>query len=314
VTTGSGENPPSRVAVGQRLVQKLTSDLMRSPYWSSSAFLWTYDGWGGWYDHVVPPSVDARGYGFRVPALMVSPYARRGLVDHTVLDYTSMLKFIESNWGVAPLASRDAAASNLVSAFDFSSAPRKAALLPATRDAEVRFTPNPRATPVIYTAYGLALVGVAVLIAGVAALQRPFAQSLLRQLSHGSAPVLQAGRVRLAAVLPWSAGQLDDALARALRRLGRALHLPPRPFAVLWRWAVLGGYQPRHSWERQLRDDAATAWAAWYRTESGADGGAGPAGEEPVDWVAWYRSMSATAIVAQHGPYGPQLPGGTGPL
>ena len=46
--------------------------------------MWTYDDWGGWYDHVAPPQVDARGYGFRVPALLVSPYARRGVVDHTV--------------------------------------------------------------------------------------------------------------------------------------------------------------------------------------------------------------------------------------
>ena len=63
--------------------------------------MWTYDDWGGWYDHVRPPQVDEHGYGFRCPALLVSPYARRGYVDSTTLDFTSILRFIEDNWGLA---------------------------------------------------------------------------------------------------------------------------------------------------------------------------------------------------------------------
>ena len=65
----------------------------------------TYDSWGGWYDHVPPPVVDRYGYGFRVPALLVSPYAKRGTIDHATLDFTSILRFIEDNWRLAPLAS-----------------------------------------------------------------------------------------------------------------------------------------------------------------------------------------------------------------
>ena len=131
VTTASSEKPPADPAAGSRTVRKLTSELMKSSAWSSSAFMWTYDGWGGWYDHVTPPKVDSRGYGFRVPALLLSPYAKRGVVDHTVLDYTAMLKFIESNWQLKPLSTRDKQSAGLASAFDFSAPARPPALLPS---------------------------------------------------------------------------------------------------------------------------------------------------------------------------------------
>ena len=77
VPSGASEHPPGRIQAGQRFVRTLVNALMRSPSWDSSAFMWTYDDWGGWYDHVKPPQVDEYGYGFRVPALLVSPYARR---------------------------------------------------------------------------------------------------------------------------------------------------------------------------------------------------------------------------------------------
>ena len=166
VTTGSSENPPARVRVGQDTVRKLTSELIRSRYWDSSAFMWTYDGWGGWYDHVPPPKVDADGYGFRVPALLISPYAKRGSVDHSVLDYTSMLKFIETNWGVNSLAERDAASPGLMSAFEFNSPPRPAELIASDRSSEVtaqKLNGSPK--PVIYSVYGAALIVVTAMIA-----------------------------------------------------------------------------------------------------------------------------------------------------
>ena len=124
VPSGASEHPPGSIFAGERFVQTLINELMRSDAWESSAFMWTYDDWGGWYDHVPPPSVDEFGYGFRAPALMVSPYARVGHVDSTVLDFTSFLKFIEENWGLQPLAERDTNASSMMSAFDFSQDPR----------------------------------------------------------------------------------------------------------------------------------------------------------------------------------------------
>jgi len=153
---GATEHPISDVSLGERAIRTMLHNLMQSDAWDSSALFITYDDWGGWYDHVPPPQVDDRGYGFRVPALLVSPYARMGHVDHTLLDHTSILKFIEENWNIPPLAERDARANNLTPAFDFSNPPRPAAFVSATREAA-----EPRIEPrviVIYAAYGAAIV------------------------------------------------------------------------------------------------------------------------------------------------------------
>jgi phospholipase C len=123
-TSGPSERSARSIASGQKVVADLIGNLMLSKYWSSSAFLLSYDGSGGWYDHVKPPQVDKTSYGMRVPALLVSPYARRGHIDHTVLDYTSALAFIEKNWQLAPLAARDASAKSIAPAFDFKASPR----------------------------------------------------------------------------------------------------------------------------------------------------------------------------------------------
>ena len=129
VPSGLSEHPPGNVTAGQEFGASLVTALMRSSSWDSSMFALTHDDWGGYYDHVPPPQVDADGYGFRVPALFISPYARSGTVDHTTYDYTSILRFIEDNWGVAPLTARDASANSIGAALDLNQAP-KAALLP----------------------------------------------------------------------------------------------------------------------------------------------------------------------------------------
>src|SRR5215211_3755667 len=71
----------------------------------------------------MPPKGDRWGPGTRVPAIIISPYAKRGYVDHTRYDTTSILKFIENRWGLAPLSTRDAAANDLTNAFDFTAMP-----------------------------------------------------------------------------------------------------------------------------------------------------------------------------------------------
>lgn len=119
VPSGSSEHPPGNVTTGQNFGASLVTALMRSDAWWKSMFVLTHDDWGGYYDHVPPPQIDAEGYGFRVPALFVSPYSRRGEVDHTVYDYTSILRFIENNWHVEPLTARDASANSIVSGLDF---------------------------------------------------------------------------------------------------------------------------------------------------------------------------------------------------
>jgi phospholipase C len=119
------EHPPANVRSGEAgVADGIINPLGQSPVWPSLALFVTWDCYGGFYDHVPPPQVDAFGYGFRVPCLIVSPYARAGFIDHTVNDHTSILKFIETRYGLSPLSSRDAQANGLAEAFDFASPPR----------------------------------------------------------------------------------------------------------------------------------------------------------------------------------------------
>jgi len=130
-SSGYDERSSRSVSLGQGLVRTLVTQLMLSRYWGSSAFMWSYDGPGGWYDGTRPPEMGSATLGFRVPALLVSAYARQGQVNHTVLDYTGALKFIEQNWRLDPLADRDARSNSIISAFDFTASPRPPVLLPA---------------------------------------------------------------------------------------------------------------------------------------------------------------------------------------
>jgi phospholipase C len=156
IPSGASEHPPQNPATGQRFVKTLIQELMRSSVWSSSAFMLLYDDWGGWYDHVSPPQVDEYGYGPRIPALLVSPYARQGYIDSTELDFTSILKFIEENWGLASLAERDSNANNFLTAFDFDQAPRQAVFVSLERVNNTLVKKD--ASPVIYTTYGLGVL------------------------------------------------------------------------------------------------------------------------------------------------------------
>jgi len=104
---------------GQQHVQQLVAAVMNSPYWADSAIIITYDEHGGRWDHVAPPKVDRWGPGSRVPAIIISRYAKRHYVDHTQYDTTSILKLMEDRWNLLPLASRDARAGDLRHAFNF---------------------------------------------------------------------------------------------------------------------------------------------------------------------------------------------------
>jgi phospholipase C len=108
------------LARGQQHVADLVTAVQQSPAWADTAIIVTYDENGGFWDHVAPPKGDRWGPATRVPAIVISPYAKKGFVDHTQYDTTSILKLIEDRWGLAPLGSRDAAATGLANAFDFS--------------------------------------------------------------------------------------------------------------------------------------------------------------------------------------------------
>ena len=92
------EHPPALVSRGQAYVTSVVNAVMRSKDWSSTAIFLTWDDWGGFYDHVRPPTVDNQGYGLRVPALVISPYARHGYIDHQILSQDAYLKFIEADF------------------------------------------------------------------------------------------------------------------------------------------------------------------------------------------------------------------------
>jgi phospholipase C len=89
------EHPTALVSAGQTYVTGLVNAIMRSPDWSSTAIFLSWDDWGGFYDHMQPPAVDANGYGLRVPGIVISPYARTGYIDHQTLSHDAYNKFIE---------------------------------------------------------------------------------------------------------------------------------------------------------------------------------------------------------------------------
>ena len=92
------EHPPGLVTAGQTYVTTLINTIMNTPAWSSTAIFLSWDDWGGFYDHVVPPTVDSAGYGLRVPGLIISPYARQGYIDHQTMSQDAYVKFIEDDF------------------------------------------------------------------------------------------------------------------------------------------------------------------------------------------------------------------------
>jgi phospholipase C len=139
------EHPPASVHAGQAHVTSVINAAMRSPDWSSTAIFLAWDDWGGFYDHVIPPAVDQNGYGLRVPALVISPYARHGYIDHQVLSSDAYLKFIEDDFldgarldpktdgrpDRRPDVREDARIlGNMTQDFNFSQKPRPPVLLP----------------------------------------------------------------------------------------------------------------------------------------------------------------------------------------
>jgi phospholipase C len=138
------EHPPGLVSTGQAYVTGLINAVMRSKYWDSTAIFVSWDDWGGFYDHVVPPKVNFFGYGLRVPGLVVSAYARKGYIDHQTLSHDAYVKFIEDDFlngqrldpktdgrpdPRASVAENAPALGDLRRDFDFTRAPRRPLLL-----------------------------------------------------------------------------------------------------------------------------------------------------------------------------------------
>ena len=157
------EHPPASIATGQAYVTAVVNALMQGPDWSSTAVFVAWDDWGGFYDHVAPPRVDQNGYGLRVPGLVISPWARKGFIDHQVLSFDAYAKLIEDLFlGGARLDPatdgrpdprpnvRENAKQlgDLVASFDFNQPPQPALVLPTDWDPAVELpSPTPAPSP-----------------------------------------------------------------------------------------------------------------------------------------------------------------------
>ena len=118
------EHPQYNFCLGENWSTRVIDAIMRSPMWKDTAIFVTWDDYGGFYDHVPPLQVDNFGFGIRVPLLVISPYARTGVIDHHLGEFSSVLRFIEDNWGLRQLTARDGAANDLSYDFDFGQKPR----------------------------------------------------------------------------------------------------------------------------------------------------------------------------------------------
>jgi phospholipase C len=129
--TSGDQHPHGDIRSGEAFLAQVYDAVVSSPAWSRTLLVVNYDEWGGFFDHVPPsqapdadPTTALRG--FRVPAMVISPRARRGAVAHSVYDHTSVLRTIEWRWGLAPLTKRDANARNIAEVLDFGARPRLA--------------------------------------------------------------------------------------------------------------------------------------------------------------------------------------------
>lgn len=104
---------------GEQHVMQLIDAVRNGPNWKDAAIIITYDENGGWWDHVAPPVIDHWGPGTRIPAIVISPFAKRGYVDHTPYETVSILALIEKRWHVQPVGTRDAHATSMDNAFAF---------------------------------------------------------------------------------------------------------------------------------------------------------------------------------------------------
>lgn len=136
----SSEEDPQDIQYGDQFMANVVHAVMSSPNWSKTMLIWTYDEHGGYYDHVPPPPAippddvapilkpgDPPGafdqYGFRVPAGVVSPYAKKDFVSHTIYDHTSILKTVEEKWNLPALTRRDANANGMFDMLDLHAKP-----------------------------------------------------------------------------------------------------------------------------------------------------------------------------------------------
>jgi phospholipase C len=121
--TDNSDHPSAKIDNGPAWVASIVNAIGASPYWDSTAIIVVWDDWGGLYDNLAPPQHPYGGLGFRVPALIVSPYAKAGTISSTEYQFASILRYIEQNWGLGYLGHGDRHANSLIDCFDYAQPP-----------------------------------------------------------------------------------------------------------------------------------------------------------------------------------------------
>ena len=146
------EHPVALPEDGMWYVAKLVNALMASRYCRDSVIFLTWDDYGGFYDHVSPPEIDAYGLGPRVPMLVISPYAKRDYISRSDYEFCSVLKFVEEHWGLHHLTPRDHWANDMRDCFDFTQTPNSTLIIPIPADLKpsqpiLQYTSYPPSVP-----------------------------------------------------------------------------------------------------------------------------------------------------------------------
>lgn len=150
-TGNASDHPPAAWQGGENFVAKQINAIMNSPYWADTAIFLTWDDWGGLFDHVPPPVIDNLGLGPRVPLIVISPYARAGYISHNQGEFSSLVKFIEADYGLGEgaLGQRDAVTqtSDLMDYFNFQQTPQQPLVLPMLTYSTALSVPNGGSIP-----------------------------------------------------------------------------------------------------------------------------------------------------------------------
>jgi phospholipase C len=128
---------------GPAWVASVVNAIGDSQYWNNTAIFVTWDDWGGWYDHVSPPMYNSYELGFRVPLIVISPYARPGYVSHVQHEFGSILHFTEEAFGLTPLGYTDTRADDLSDCFNFNQPPLPFHTIPAPQIGPSNFSGPP---------------------------------------------------------------------------------------------------------------------------------------------------------------------------
>lgn len=136
IPDGSASDHPGTSKDGPSWVGSIVNAIGNSHYWNNTVIFITWDDWGGWYDHVAPKVINSYEYGFRVPLIVVSPYAKAGYISHNAHDFGSVLKFVEELYRLPSLGYADAQADDFSDCFDFQQKPRPFQTIPTALNAQ----------------------------------------------------------------------------------------------------------------------------------------------------------------------------------